>query len=66
MKQLILLAALLLLANCSTTTDILEGATHASGIIHVEGYFTDTQGEVRVCKAPEGDDYCTTALQDNP
>ena len=42
----------LLLAGCGSTLDILDGATHACGILHVEGYFTDSQGEVLVVKAP--------------
>ena len=33
--------------------DILEGSTHACGVLHVEGYFTDTQGEVTIVKAPD-------------
>ena len=44
---------LLLLTGCSSTLTILDGATHACGQVHVEGYFTDTQGEVIVVKAPE-------------
>ena len=46
-------AIVLLLTGCNTTTDILAGSTHACGNIHAEGYFTDTQGEVVVVKAPE-------------
>lgn len=41
-----------LLAGCTPTLTILDGATHACGQVHVEGYFTDTQGEVIVVKAP--------------
>ena len=50
----ILLSMLLisLLAGCTPTLTILDGATHACGQVHVEGYFTDTQGEVIVVKAP--------------
>ena len=44
---------LLLLTGCSSTLTVLDGATHACGQVHVEGYFTDTQGEVIIVKAPE-------------
>ena len=47
-----LLITLFLLAGCQNTLTILDGATHACGMIHVEGYFTDSQGEVRVMKLP--------------
>ena len=43
----------LLLTGCQNSMDILGGATHACGILHVEGYFTDTQGEVTIVKAPD-------------
>lgn len=42
----------LTLVGCQSSLQILDGATHACGQIHVEGYFTDTQGEVIVVKAP--------------
>jgi hypothetical protein len=48
-----LLALALSAYGCQTSTDILAGATHACGNMHVEGYFTDSQGEVVVVKAPE-------------
>jgi len=35
---------------------VLSAATHACGILHVEGYFTDTQGDVKLVKVPEGED----------
>jgi hypothetical protein len=55
-KLLILLLALsAMLGGCTQSMQILEGATHAKGSLHVEGYFTDTQGEVELCKVP--DDY---------
>lgn len=41
-----------LLTGCQNTLQILDGSTHACGTIHVEGYFTDSQGEVRVMKLP--------------
>jgi len=44
--------ALAFLTGCQNTLKILEGATHACGNIHVEGYFTDSQGEVRVMELP--------------
>ena len=43
----------LTITSCSTTDKILAGATHACGTLHVEGYFTDTQGEVVIAKAPD-------------
>jgi hypothetical protein len=51
MKTLLLIT-LFLLAGCQNTLTILDGATHACGTIHVEGYFTDSEGEVRVMKLP--------------
>lgn len=51
--RLIGIFALLALTGCQTGLSILDGATHACGQVHVEGYFTDTQGEVIVVKAPE-------------
>jgi len=53
MRYLLLLPILFLLGckNGSVLT-ILSGATHACGTIHVEGYWTDTQGDVIVAKAP--------------
>ena len=47
---LILLAAML--GGCAQSIEILEGATHACGNVHVEGYFTDTQGDIILIKAP--------------
>ena len=49
----ILLALCALLGGCAQSIEILEGATHACGNVHVEGYFTDTQGDVVLIKAPE-------------
>ena len=46
------IVCLLSMTACSTTTDILAGASHACGNIHAEGYFTDTQGEIVIVKAP--------------
>lgn len=48
---LILLAALL--GGCTQSMEILEGSTHACGTLHVEGYWTDTQGDIVLIKAPE-------------
>jgi hypothetical protein len=48
----ILAVLIAMLASCTPTLTILDGATHACGQVHVEGYFTDTQGEVIVAKAP--------------
>jgi len=47
------LALAVLLTSCSQSLEILDGATHACGNVHIEGYFTDTQGEVIVVKAPD-------------
>lgn len=56
-KQVIIAAIVvvlivLVLTGCTNTLAILDGATHACGNIHIEGYVTDTQGEVIVAKAP--------------
>ena len=53
MRILLLIAITLLFTGCNTTLDILAGSTHACGTIHAEGYFTDTEGEVIIIKAPE-------------
>lgn len=50
--KVITLITVALLVGCQNTLTILDGATHACGTIHVEGYFTDSQGEVRVMKLP--------------
>jgi len=54
MKSLLLLLVLTSLTGCAKgdAMQILEGATHACGTLHVEGYFTDTQGDVVIAKAP--------------
>jgi hypothetical protein len=52
MRILLLIIIALLPIGCSTTLDILSGSTHACGNIHAEGYFTDTEGEVLIIKAP--------------
>ena len=49
---IVLILIAIYLAGCTPTLAILDGATHACGQVHVEGYFTDTQGEVIVVKAP--------------
>ena len=52
MARLILLC--LLLTGCkSTLLPILDGATHAKGKLHLEGYATDSQGDIDLCKVPE-------------
>lgn len=54
-KAIVILLTVLIaftLSSCQNTLTILDGATHACGNIHVEGYFTDSQGEVRVMKLP--------------
>jgi len=55
--QSIVFAAFLILCaialpGCTPTLAILDGATHACGQIHIEGYYSDTQGEVIIAKAP--------------
>jgi hypothetical protein len=52
MRILLLIIIALLPIGCSTTIDILAGSTPACGNIHAEGYFTDTEGEVLIIKAP--------------
>lgn len=41
-----------LLSACSSTIKVLDGATHACGNMHVEGYLTDSQGDIIIVKAP--------------
>ena len=48
---LILLSAML--GGCAQSMEILEGATHACGVLHVEGAYTDTQGDIVLIKAPD-------------
>jgi len=52
MKIISLFLLILPFSACSSGLEILDGATHACGELHVEGYFTDSQGEVVVAKAP--------------
>lgn len=42
----------LILTGCRSSLEILDGATHARGTIHVEGFYTDSQGDVLLCKVP--------------
>ncbi|PHR99247.1 MAG: hypothetical protein COA78_25220 [Blastopirellula sp.] len=49
----ILLLTIILLAGCTQSIEILENATHACGVLHVEGTWTDTQGDIVLIKAPE-------------
>lgn len=51
----IILATLtfLFLFGCTPTLKVLEGATHACGNVHLEGFATDSQGDVVVVKAPD-------------
>jgi hypothetical protein len=53
MKYLMMLVIGFTLMSCQNGMEILAGTTHAKGVLHVEGYFTDTQGEVNLCKVPE-------------
>lgn len=50
---LLTISIAMLLSACTPTLTILEGATHACGTVHLEGYLTDTQGDVTVAKAPD-------------
>ena len=52
MKLLLLTVSFLTLVGCNNTLKILDGSTHACGTLHIEGYWSDTQGEVVVAKAP--------------
>jgi len=55
MKLLAITAIIFLvlsLSGCQSVDKILEGSTHACGTIHLEGYLTDSQGDVKVVKAP--------------
>lgn len=53
-NKLILLISVVILTGCkSTLLPILDGATHAKGSIHLEGYATDSEGDVDLCKVPE-------------
>lgn len=50
--KLFLITLFFSLTSCNSALTILDGATHACGNIHVEGYLTDSQGEVKIAKAP--------------
>jgi len=54
MKRILSACCMSLLASCSSidVNTILEGSSHACGAIHLEGYFTDSQGQVTIVKAP--------------
>ncbi len=51
-KLLMTVFGLLVLSGCQNVLPILDGATAACGSIHVEGYVTDSQGDVRIMKFP--------------
>ena len=54
MGKVILMLGIIFLTGCNmNVNDILSGATHACGNLHVEGYFTDSQGEIVIARAPE-------------
>jgi len=54
MKKITALVLLLLMAGCGiNANDVLAGASHACGTVYVEGYFTDSRGEIVVAKAPD-------------
>ena len=52
MKRQIIVICAILLTGCTQSMEILEGTTHACGVLHVEGYWTDTQGDIVLIKAP--------------
>lgn len=49
---LFIVACAISLPGCSQAITILDGATHAKGSAHVEGYFSDTEADVELCKVP--------------
>jgi hypothetical protein len=40
------------LGSCTQAITVLDGATHAKGSAHIEGYFSDTEADVELCKVP--------------
>jgi len=52
-KIIVICLGALVLVGCTETMAILDGATHAKGTLHIEGPFTDSQGDVALCKVPE-------------
>ena len=55
MGKVILMLGIIFLTGCGiNVNEVLSGSTHACGTIHIEGYLTDSQGEIVVVKAPEG------------
>ena len=50
---MLLLVIAFALSGCNSALTVLDGASHACGKLYVEGYLTDTQGDVIVVKAPE-------------
>ena len=40
------------LSSCTQAITVLDGATHAKGSAHIEGYFSDTEADVQLCKVP--------------
>lgn len=53
MKAILLTITVIFLTSCAQSIEIVEGATHAKATVHVEGYFTDSQGDVELCKVPD-------------
>ena len=52
---ILLIAIGAFLSSCTQSLQVLDGATHAKGSAHVEGYFTDSEADMELCKVP--DDY---------
>lgn len=48
----LLIALSAMLGGCQQGMLVLEGASHAKGTAHVEGYFTDSEADVELCKVP--------------
>ena len=52
--KILLITLLLTLTGCTQNAlTILDGATHAKGSAHIEGYFTDSEIDADLCKVPE-------------
>ena len=51
--KILLFIALAALTGCQSALTVLDGATHAKGVVHVEGPFTDSEADVDLCKVPK-------------
>jgi hypothetical protein len=50
---LAVLMASVLLTGCGSSLAILDGATHAKGSVHIEGFSTDSEADIDLCKVPK-------------